>query len=133
MAAPITFAEYVPHSFIRYLGVAAGLAALAVAFYFVLRQNGRAPRGDGHGICLDFSLAGRLVDLDGLSPIVWSFYLSFTEYDVLRPRRSGWDCATMCASLRRTSTSGPPFASPCCMLSLACRWALPVRWRWRCC
>jgi multiple sugar transport system permease protein len=82
MDAPITLPEYLP-TLVRYLGVAAGLAVLAVALYFLLRRVGvREETATGYALISPW-LAGFLIWT--AFPIIWSFYLSFTEYDVLQP------------------------------------------------
>jgi multiple sugar transport system permease protein len=81
MAAPISLAEYVP-TLVRYIAVAAGLMVLAVALYTLLRRLGvRDETATGYALISPW-LVGFLIWT--AYPIVASFYLSFTEYDVLQ-------------------------------------------------
>ena len=81
MAAPISPAEYLP-TLVRYLAVAGVLVLLALAVYGILRRLGvREETATGYALITPW-LAGFL--LWTLYPIVASFYLSFTEYDVLQ-------------------------------------------------
>ncbi len=81
MAAPISLAEYLP-TLVRYLAAAGGLVLLALAVYAVLRRLGaREETATGYTLITPW-LAGFLIWT--AYPIVASFYLSFTEYDVLQ-------------------------------------------------
>jgi multiple sugar transport system permease protein len=81
MTAPISLAEYLP-TLVRYLAVAAGLVVLAVTLYTLLRRLGvRDEAATGYALISPW-LAGFLVWT--AYPIAASFYLSFTEYDVLQ-------------------------------------------------
>jgi multiple sugar transport system permease protein len=81
MAAPITFAEYLP-TLLRYLGVAAALLALAVGLYHLLRRLGvQDEAATGYALISPW-LAGFLIWT--AYPIIASFYLSFTEYAILK-------------------------------------------------
>lgn len=81
MAAPISLAEYLP-TLVRYLAVAGLLILLALAVYGILRRLGaREETATGYALITPW-LAGFL--LWTAYPIVASFYLSFTEYDVLQ-------------------------------------------------
>lgn len=81
MDAPITFVEYTP-TLIRYLGVAIGLAALAVVLYLGLRGAGvREETATGYALISPW-IVGFLIWT--AFPILWSFYLSFTDYNVLQ-------------------------------------------------
>ena len=81
MNAPLTLADYLP-TLIRYIGVAMGLAVLAVALYWLLRRAGvREETATGYALISPW-LVGFLVWT--AFPIVWSFYLSFTEYAILK-------------------------------------------------
>jgi multiple sugar transport system permease protein len=82
MDAPLSLAEYLP-TFIRYLGVAVGLAALAVVLYLLLRRAGvHEETATGYALITPW-LVGFLIWT--AFPIIWSFYLSFTDYNVLQP------------------------------------------------
>ena len=81
MDAPITLAEYLP-TLARYIAVAAALAVLAVAIYLVLRRLGvREEAATGYALITPW-LVGFLIWT--AYPILASFYLSFTDYNVLQ-------------------------------------------------
>ncbi len=81
MDAPITLAEYLP-TLVRYIAVAAGLAVLAVAIYLLLRRVGmREEAATGYALITPW-LVGFLIWT--AYPILASFYLSFTDYNVLQ-------------------------------------------------
>ncbi len=82
MAAPLSFAEYLP-TLLRYVGVAIGLVVLSVGLYTLLRRLGvREETATGYALITPW-LAGFLIWT--AYPILASFYLSFTEYNVLQP------------------------------------------------
>ena len=74
-------AEYLP-TLVRYVAVAGGLAVLAVALYLLLRRAGmREEAATGYALITPW-LVGFLIWT--AYPILASFYLSFTDYNVLQ-------------------------------------------------
>lgn len=82
MTAPLTLADYLP-TLLRYAGVAAALLGIALGLHFLLRRLGlREEAATGYALISPW-LVGFLIWT--AFPIIASFYLSFTEYNVLKP------------------------------------------------
>jgi multiple sugar transport system permease protein len=82
MSSEIVTTAYIP-TLVRYRVAGATIAAIMLGLYYLLRRLGmRAEAATGWSLVTPWLLGFAIFTA---FPIVYSFYLSFTEYNVLRP------------------------------------------------